>query len=524
MISRHSPTRLTRIAQVLAVVAVVIGVGARVYAFDTTPPGLNQDEASSGYEAWNLLQHGVDRNLISWPVHIVSWGSGQNALYVYAAMPFMAFGLTPVTTRLPMLISGLLSLPLAWWIARRLFGDLAGLGALMLVALSPWHIMLSRMALDDNLLPFVFMGALACFLQACYPPRNAEPSERRRLAWLIAACALFGLCPYSYGTAYVIVPLFLFGAFAIALASRAVTWRNALIGLAAFALVALPSALYLAVNVFKWDTIVIAGMSIPRLPSTPRFQGQLSEGPLKNLDKMAELLITQRDGTLYNVTDPYGVMYSVIFLALGFGLAGCALYFAITRRWPAQRALMAVWILACIPAGILQEPNVNRVNLLWMGLLVCAGIALAVLDARLRGVFVAGGLALVLMSGFFVRDYFTTQRDRLKPEFFAGLLPALAQAQAATAGNICVTGNVNMPYIYALFAERGDPRDFARTVQYLDPTNQFRQVTSYGRYAFGLDRCDFATAQAVITRNDEQAPPPFEKAASFESFHLYLRR
>src|SRR5690242_2861668 len=85
----------------LAIACIALGIVARVVDFGRVPPGLGQDEASIGYESWSLLHFGIDRNGISWPVHLVSWGSGQNALYAYFAMPFVAFGLSPLTTRLP---------------------------------------------------------------------------------------------------------------------------------------------------------------------------------------------------------------------------------------------------------------------------------------------------------------------------------------------------------------------------------------------------------------------------------------
>lgn len=59
----------------------------RLWAFGTVPGGLNQDEASIGYDAWSILYYGIDRNGIRLPVHLIAWGSGQNALYAYLSMP-----------------------------------------------------------------------------------------------------------------------------------------------------------------------------------------------------------------------------------------------------------------------------------------------------------------------------------------------------------------------------------------------------------------------------------------------------
>src|SRR5271157_1877248 len=139
------------------------GIFARVWGFGKLPPGLNADEASIGVDAFSLLHYGIDRNGISFPVNFISWGSGQNALYGYLLIPFIAMGgLTPFIVRLPMLITGILTLPLVFFVAKRMLGNRYGLVAMFLVSISPWHIILSRWGLESNLLPFTFLLGFAC--------------------------------------------------------------------------------------------------------------------------------------------------------------------------------------------------------------------------------------------------------------------------------------------------------------------------------------------------------------------------
>src|SRR5919202_426981 len=74
---------------------VVLGVGAavRLYRFGSFPPPLNQDEASTGYDAFAVMHYGIDRNGFHLPVWFVSWGSGQAALPGYLVVPFyLLFG------------------------------------------------------------------------------------------------------------------------------------------------------------------------------------------------------------------------------------------------------------------------------------------------------------------------------------------------------------------------------------------------------------------------------------------------
>src|SRR5580704_10517242 len=82
----------------------VVGTVVRAYAFGAIPPGLQQDEASAGYDAYALLHYAIDRNGFHNPVAFVAWGSGMFALGAYLAMPFIAIlGLNAFAIRLPFL-------------------------------------------------------------------------------------------------------------------------------------------------------------------------------------------------------------------------------------------------------------------------------------------------------------------------------------------------------------------------------------------------------------------------------------
>ena len=124
----------------LAAVLVLLGLGAalRLLGLGFFPPGLNQDEASTGCDAWGLLVSGMDRNGDAWPVLFTSWGSGQNVLYAYVLLPLMALlGRSVVVLRLPAALLGTLSLFLVWRMGRRHGGPVMGLCALGLLAANP---------------------------------------------------------------------------------------------------------------------------------------------------------------------------------------------------------------------------------------------------------------------------------------------------------------------------------------------------------------------------------------------------
>ena len=96
-----------------------LGIFARTWEFNRLPPGLTADETSNGVDAFSLYHFGIDRNGVSYPIQFISWGSGQSALYGYLLIPFIAlFGLSTAVIRIPMLISGIITLPLVFLVGR----------------------------------------------------------------------------------------------------------------------------------------------------------------------------------------------------------------------------------------------------------------------------------------------------------------------------------------------------------------------------------------------------------------------
>lgn len=103
-----------------------LGFFVRFYQLDILPLGLNQDEAYSGYEAYSLLNYGVDSHGYSNPVYFVSWGSGMNVLYSYLTIPFIFLAgnkLTPFVIRLPQAFFACLSLIAFYYLLKHIYAD-----------------------------------------------------------------------------------------------------------------------------------------------------------------------------------------------------------------------------------------------------------------------------------------------------------------------------------------------------------------------------------------------------------------
>jgi hypothetical protein len=485
----------------LFLLILLVGIFSRVWQFNQVPPGLNQDEASIGVEAYDLLHFGVDRNGISFPVNFISWGYGMDALYGYLLIPFVLFGLTSFLIRLPSLITGILTLPLVYFIAKRTLGPGFGLLAMFLLAISPWHIILSRWGLNENIVPFIFCLGVACLLLSS-----------RTNSWFVAAAAIFGLSLYAYAALYVAVPIFMLITIPLLLRAKRLGKRSLLIGTAVFLALAIPLLLFVMVNSLGWNPIRLWIFTIPRLPVKARFLSMAAvshSAPLAtmigNLRGMVKLLlVNQTDGMIWNDIVPFGYMYS---FSIVLAIVGAVLLIPRNRlEGELERLLLLAWLAAAFCIGLVQSVSVNRLGLIFLPLILCTAACLDWLGHQ-SWLALAAVIGIYLISFFmFTNVYHSSEyRESADSWFFTGLIPALQQASQEGRQPICITDSVNMPYIYVLFVEKMNPTKFLQEVQYLDPDLQSGIVRSLGRYTFGVKNCPVDPATVYVLEGEK--PP-----------------
>ncbi len=496
-----------------------LGIFARTWQYRSLPPGLNADEASNGVDAVSIYRYGTDRNGVSYPIKFISWGSGQDALYGYLLIPVVAFlGLTPTTVRLPMLITGILTMPLLFYVAEKTLNRQFALLSMFFLSISPWHILLSRWGLEANLFPFVFLAGYACLL-------NVKKSGK----WAIPACILFGLCLYAYGTAYAMIPIFMICAITILMQSKLIKPKNLIIGLLAFAALAAPIGMLIIINFFNMNSLRLGPVTIPRFPVQARFETETIfsatnpiQAGLNNLWAAIKLLSTQSDGLLYNVVDPYGYFYKITF---PFALIGIVLLIAkLKGEKRLENKLLLAWIGASMSIAIIQQVNINRFNIIFIPLLLCIALSIQDGSIRFRPILIISVCAFLFGFVFFTIAYHDMNyRDQADRKFYTGILPALDFARQLGDNPICVTDKFNMPYIFALFSEQANPADYLASIKYIDPQAPLRQVLSFGRYTFGIKNCEQTPKTVFILLADENRPRLGEgyRIKDFSNFILY---
>ncbi|MGE5074153.1 MAG: hypothetical protein ACM3MF_12050, partial [Anaerolineae bacterium] len=112
-------------------------------------------------------------------------------------------------------------------------------------------------------------------------------------------------------------------------------------------------------------------------------------------------------------------------------------------------------------------------------------------------------------------------RSMIDRKFHLGLLPAMQYASGLTTGPICVTGKIDQPYIYALFAEKPDPHSVAASLRYADVPGDIRTVQSVTRYTFGTRNCAAGEPQVYVLTADE-IPPQLGKRYDYRFFDQFV--
>ncbi|HTG70365.1 MAG TPA: glycosyltransferase family 39 protein [Candidatus Udaeobacter sp.] len=478
----------------------LIGAAVRVLYAGSIPGGLNQDEASIGYEAYSILHYGTDRNGVKLPIHLIAWGSGQNALYAYLSMPFIyLFGLNVLSVRAVSILFGLISMILFYLIAARLFKrQHAAASAAFLIVICPWHIMMSRWALESNLFPALVLIAVYFLFKAIHQPK-----------WLAGFTITLAASLYAYGTSYFFVPVFGLGVFVLFAALKVFKLRDLLWNSVLLAILAAPIGLFLVINRFNMPAIhfifTIPKLTVPRIEQvSTAFEGSAFSMIAHHFKQFLNLYITQNDSLLWNAIPEYGYMYPLAVPLIGIGI----LYgvFKLIKQFRVETAIIAIWFVSAVLMTLITDVNINRINIIFYPTVFLTAAGLMWLHKHIKYSFILIIVSFSIFFVFFVGHYFTAYSKQISPLFFESFGEAVQYASDKTEGNVYVTDQVMMPYIYVLFYEKIAPQQFLATVDYVNPGAPFQFVRSFGRYRFEQPQVKPNEDAAYIFTNNDQIP------------------
>ena len=188
-------------SKLILVLIVAFAFILRLYKVTTIPPSLNWDETSIAYNAYSILKTGRDEWNQFLPLHFKSFGEYKLPAQIYASIPGIAiFGLNELGVRITPVVYGTLTVLLLYFLVQELYRKKGiSLISLFLLAVSPWHIQLTRASFESSF--SLFWISLAIWFLV----KGFKESK-----WLIISAIPFAISVYTYNTARVFTPLFLF--------------------------------------------------------------------------------------------------------------------------------------------------------------------------------------------------------------------------------------------------------------------------------------------------------------------------
>lgn len=472
----------------IAVILIFItGLLARTVFFGSIPGGLNQDEAFAAYDAWSMMTAGVDSAGYRFPVYLTAWGSGMNALESYLMIPFFAiFGTSDWVVRLPQLMVALLSLLAVYDMTKRMAGRELALCFMAMTAICPWHIMLSRWALESNLAPgFILFGL-------CFFVRGLENSK-----WMLLSAVMYGLSLYCYATIWPIVPLILLMQLVYCRKNLRLD-RYSVLSVALLGIIAMPLLLFVAVNYGHMEEIRTSFISIPKL-LVMRSDEISASNILGNIKNTMRVLLRQTDGTVWNGAGELGILYKASLPMLLLGLCISVKTIKENKKTPCLDGLMLIWLAGAVLLGMMVEVNVNRINIIFLPLIyfISKGFLQLLQHFGKLAKLLLPALYTVLFACF-LYNYFTVFPDAVKHHFNDGLGSAL-EAVENREGDVYLDPTIFHSQV--MFYTKTEQKEFAETVEYMVYPATYLHAKSFGRYTFGVDVSNPDSTANYVVRN-----------------------
>ena len=495
----------------LILLATAVGLVLRVVHLGVLPPGMNQDEAVNGYDAYSLALTGRDHHGHRWPVAgLESYGDWVSPLLTFLTVPVVGvFGLSTVSVRATVAIVGALAIPATYLLGVELFRRRSiGVVAAWYMALSPWAVHRGRFAIPPSIVPTMVVLTMLAIVWAV---------RRRGRRMAIAAAVSAGLTTAAYPTMKLYVPLLLLSALwvfrheIVQLGRRTIAYA-----IIVFLLVTAP-IYYLSLAVpggqTRWQQVTVLG------------KGHSAGFYLRQYKAYVSPRVFLLEGNSHPAQTPTPPWHGVELLSMApFLLAGgvWVLLAALGRRDRADRPFAQLLLLALVlypvPGALTTPvPHLNRgIHLIpLLALFVGAGaVALGELLMRVvpaaapvwrrRTMVGATALALAAIVAELLgryRDYFVEypRRTDVLRYFQYGQEQVIryALAHESEYDSVWLTGG-NQTYMYLLFFGRWPPSEVQRELRVRRIAGTWNAVDGIGKYHIGSPPPETAPALVLL--------------------------
>lgn len=523
----------------ILITIIAIAFVLRVYALNIIPIGFTPDEASFGYDAFSILKTGMDQWGNALPIVLESFGDFKMPLYSYITIPsVIMFGLTKFAVRLPNALLGTAAVFVTYLLVKELLDRGLKIGRLnkkvpdtifsentfiallsgLLLAVSPWHVMMSRGAFEANLTTFILPLAIYLFIKGL---------EDKKL--MISSSIFFGLNLFSYHSARLVTPLLVLVLMCIyrnklrseneTLVKTIFRFRVSLIIFLTFLSAAIFSIYLGGANRVKDITIFSGALNeasderfVAMYQGVSEFNARLFHNKYQVIGKRfisnysqyfsANILFFNgpAEGT-YGMVPGRGVIYLFeLPLLIGF------LYSLFITKDKKPLILILIWLLiAPIPAALTQGRGFagNRSVIMLPALTIMSAIGfyelyrlqISRLNKLLFSVSIFGYLLICLLSFLaFLENYFILSPYKTSKDMLYGNLEVASwlTKNQSDKKKVIVSKSLSEPHIYIAFANRWNPADYQeesknwreysnKGLSFLDQLDGYK----LGKYSFG---------------------------------------
>ena len=488
---------------------VIIASFLRFYQLGVNPPSLTWDEASWGYNAYSLGINGKDEFGRFLPLnYLESFGDFKPPMYAYLdIIPVKVFGLNEFATRFPSALFGVFTVILTYFLVKRIFwksknSNNYAIFSSFFLAISPWHILLSRAAFEANIATFLIILGIWGFLAGIQDKKW----------YLIISSISFALSMYTFNTPRIVSPLLVIF-LAIVFRKKILEFKKEfIIALIVGFIVFLPTFKFLftpqaglrfkEVNIFSDIGVVktsnqeIAndnGFIVSKIIHNRRILYSL-EYVKHYFDNLSpSFLFIKGDGNPKFSSQDVGQMYiwDIIFFVGGILL--------IFKKREENWWIVPLWlIIGIIPAATAREtPHALRIEttLPTFQILVSYGFVNLILNSKYYlgkskyAIFSIIFLLLFLNFFYFYHNYFAHYSSQYSGEWQYGYKDSINYVKSVEKNYdyVQVADALGRPYIYYLFYLKTNPEFFRETARIQKDAFGFVYVASFGKYIFPKD-------------------------------------
>jgi len=497
----------------------VLAFVLRFYKLGSNPPSLDWDENSNAYNAYSILKTGRDEHKNFLPVTNQSFDDYKPPLYMYLNIPTVSvFGLTPFAARLPSAFFGFLTVPLFYFLSKKLLENqkfvdakTTALIAMLLLAISPWHLQFSRVGFEANVALFFSVATISGIFYSFKKPKA-----------LILSAIFASLAIYGYHSERVYLPLLIVALVVIFKKDVAKIPKKIIVGsITVLLLCLMPLALLAPRDAItqRYQTITLTSR-IDEIKKSIEFQNQDKKAnvPFGNLIHNRRLFTAQTiidnylwhfdlnylfikgDDNFRHHVEGMGMLY---FWQLPFLIYG--IYLCISRRTKGLLFVLA-WLLIVPIAASPARPAPHAIRsfamVIPLTLITSIGLMsfLTLFKKRYKAIATAFTTLIIVFAFFsYLESYYIQYPLQHASDWQYGYNLAAGQTSRMEDKYkaVRIDGSVEQAYIFWLFSKKYDPALYQK-----NGSNK-----QFGKYIF--DSAAPKKTDELFVRNG-QLPPDFK--------------